>query len=227
LADISPLGAWQEYGPHWSGRRGASSPPARNRLCRQALGLPDPTVLRDPARLARVRTLIASAPDSAVLAGLVHLAGHLANADSAQLSLLADVQHATVIQCCDPTPWQQTSDVDDSLCTWHVLECYLDGGTHAEAARLLVNEVGPVGAVQVAAAIGQNIPGLTLAVRLAVSVGERRVAVGREAAAHVAELALQLVAVREAQTGLSQSLGEPCAPATACLPDSPRNPTRP
>ena len=78
-------------------------------------------MLRDPAPLARVRTLIASAPDSAVLAGLVHLAGHLANADSAQLSLLADVQHATVIQCCEPTPWQQTSDVDDSLCTVSVL----------------------------------------------------------------------------------------------------------
>ncbi len=78
-------------------------------------------MLRDPARLARVRTLIASAQDSVVLAGLVHLAGHVANADSAQLSLLADVQHATVIQCCDPTPWQQTSDVDDSLCTVSVL----------------------------------------------------------------------------------------------------------
>jgi len=31
------------------------------------------------------------------------------------------VQHATVIQCCDPTPWQQTSDVDDSLRTVTVL----------------------------------------------------------------------------------------------------------
>ncbi len=82
---------------------------------RQALGLPDPAVLRDPARLDRVRSLIASAQGSAVLAGLVHLAGDVANADSAQLSLLADVQHATVIQCCEPTPWQQTSDVDDSL----------------------------------------------------------------------------------------------------------------
>jgi len=88
---------------------------------RQALGLPDPAVIRDPARLARVRSLIASAQDSAVLAGLVHLAGDVANADSAQLSLLADVQHATVIQCCEPAPWQQTSDVDDSLCTVTVL----------------------------------------------------------------------------------------------------------
>jgi len=88
---------------------------------RQALGLPDPAVLRDPARLDRVRSLIASAQDSAVLAGLVHLAGDVGNADSAQLSLLADVQHATVIQCCEPTPWQQTSDVDDSLCTVTVL----------------------------------------------------------------------------------------------------------
>jgi len=88
---------------------------------RQALGLPNPAVIRDPARLARVRSLIASAQDSAVLAGLVHLAGDVSNADSAQLSLLADVQHATVIQCCDPAPWQQTSDVDDSLCTVTVL----------------------------------------------------------------------------------------------------------
>lgn len=88
---------------------------------RQASGLPSAGTIGDPARLARVRELVAGVNGSIVLAGLVHLAGRVADVDSAQLSLLADEQVATIVRSRDAAVYEQVSPLEDSLCTVTVL----------------------------------------------------------------------------------------------------------
>lgn len=88
---------------------------------RQASGLPSADTIGDPARLARVRELVAGVNGSTVLAGLVHLAGRVADVDSAQLSLLADEQVATIVRSRGAAVCEQVSPLEDSLCTVTVL----------------------------------------------------------------------------------------------------------
>ncbi len=88
---------------------------------RRASGLPHIGVIRDPTRLARVREVIAGAAGSAVLPGLVRLAGRVVASDCAQLSLLTDRQVATAVRCTGSTYAEQVSELEDSLCTVTVL----------------------------------------------------------------------------------------------------------
>jgi len=88
---------------------------------RRASGLPHIGVIRDPTRLARVREVIAGAAGSAVLPGLVRLAGRVVASDCAQLSLLADRQVATAVRCTGSTYAEHVSELEDSLCTVTVL----------------------------------------------------------------------------------------------------------
>lgn len=88
---------------------------------RRASGLPDAEVIHDPARLARVREVIAGVSGSVVLPGLVRLAGRLTASECAQLSLLADRQVATAVRCTESTYAEQVTALEDSLCTVTVL----------------------------------------------------------------------------------------------------------
>lgn len=88
---------------------------------RQASGLPDPAVLRDPDRAARVARLTAAASSSAVLPGLVRLVAKVAGVDCAQLSLLADRQVASAVRCSEDAYAEHTAELEDSLCTVTVL----------------------------------------------------------------------------------------------------------
>ena len=94
-------------------------PPAAE--VRRASGLASPDTIRDPARLLRVRAVIAGTAGSSLLTPLVRLAGSVAAADCAQLSLLADEQVATAVRCADAAYAEQTSALEDSLCTVTVL----------------------------------------------------------------------------------------------------------
>lgn len=80
-----------------------------------------------------------------------------------------------------------------------VVNLYTAGASHDDVAQELVRQVGPVAAVQVACVLGSFIPGLPTAVRLAVAVGERRVAVGDAAAERALALQPQVRAVRQHQ----------------------------
>ncbi|MCW2606411.1 MAG: putative sensor protein [Frankiales bacterium] len=88
---------------------------------REASGLPRADVLREPERAARVARLSVAVPSSAVLPGLVRLAGRVAGAACAQLSLLADRQTAVAVQCAQGAYTEHTSALEDSLCTVTVL----------------------------------------------------------------------------------------------------------
>lgn len=88
---------------------------------RQASGLPQSDVIRDPSRVERVRALAAGASDSVVLPALVRLAGTVAASECAQLSLLADKQTATSVRCSDSSCNQEVGELEDSLCTVAVL----------------------------------------------------------------------------------------------------------
>ena len=90
-------------------------------VVRQASGLPHPSVLKDPVRVARVREIAASAADTAILPCLVRLAAKVASGDCAQLSLLTDEQVATAMRCDGSGYSQETSALADSLCTVTVL----------------------------------------------------------------------------------------------------------
>jgi GAF domain-containing protein len=88
---------------------------------RRASGLPHVEVLQDPVRVDRVRQVLAGASRSAVLQGLVRLAGRTAASEWAQLSLLAEEQIATAVRCADSVCSQRTAPLADSLCTVTVL----------------------------------------------------------------------------------------------------------
>lgn len=109
----------------WSGDRHLSlagvSPAAKRVDERLPSGLAAATSLSDPARLARVRRVVAAASGSPVLAGLVHLAGWVVGAEHAQLSLLADEQVAVAVRSVDALVSEQVSALEDSLCTVTVL----------------------------------------------------------------------------------------------------------
>lgn len=92
-------------------------PPRSPSDVRRASGLPGVDVLHDPRRLARVRQVIAGAAGSAVLDGLVRLAGRVAAGDCAQLSLLSDEQVAMAVRSSDATSSQTVRALADSLCT--------------------------------------------------------------------------------------------------------------
>jgi GAF domain-containing protein len=88
---------------------------------RKASGLPAIDTIRDPDRLARVGAVVSGSSGSTVLAGLVHLAGRVAAADHAQLSLLADQQFATAVRSSDATISEHVAALEDSLCSVTVL----------------------------------------------------------------------------------------------------------
>ena len=88
---------------------------------RAATGLPQVDVLRDPDRLARVQQVSELLAGSAVLAGLVRLAGRVTSADCAQLSLLGERQTARAVRCADSEYAEQVAALEDSLCTVTVL----------------------------------------------------------------------------------------------------------
>lgn len=90
-------------------------------VVRRASGLPEVGVLRDPARAARVQQLAGSLDLSPVLPGLVRLTAKVAGVDCAQLSLLADEQHARSVRCPQAVYSHLTSALEDSLCTVTVL----------------------------------------------------------------------------------------------------------
>ena len=96
-------------------------PPERSSEVRQAMGLPHLDVLRDPGRLAVVREVRGGVGGSPVLLGLVRLAGRVAAADCAQLSLLEEQQYATAVQCSGSEYAEQAGQLEDSLCTVTVL----------------------------------------------------------------------------------------------------------
>lgn len=99
----------------------AVQPPRSPSDVRRASGLPNLDVLHHPERVTRVRQVVARAAGSAVLDGLVRLAGRVAASPAAQLSLLSDEQVATVVRSSDATTSQATSSLADSLCTITVL----------------------------------------------------------------------------------------------------------
>jgi GAF domain-containing protein len=95
--------------------------PLRDVDVRRASGLPPVEVLVDPERVARVRAVAAVVGRSAVIPGLVRLAGRAAGADCGQLSLLAERQSASAVRCADSTYAEQVGELADSLCTVTVL----------------------------------------------------------------------------------------------------------
>lgn len=99
----------------------AVEPLARPGDVRKASGLPPIDTIRDPDRLARVGAVVSGTSRSTVLASLVHLAGQVAAADHAQLSLLAERQFATAVRCSDATIAEHVTALEDSLCTVTVL----------------------------------------------------------------------------------------------------------
>ena len=87
---------------------------------RRASGLPEPDVLRLPARAALVHDLVDRLPSSAVLPGLVQLLARVAGTGAAQLSLLGEQQSALV--ACDGADCSTSiGPLEDSLCTVTVL----------------------------------------------------------------------------------------------------------
>jgi GAF domain-containing protein len=88
---------------------------------REASGLPPIDTIRDPDRLAQIAAVVSGSGSSTVLAGLIHLAGRVAGADHAQLSLLADRQFATAVRASDASISEHVSPLEDSLCTVTVL----------------------------------------------------------------------------------------------------------
>jgi GAF domain-containing protein len=88
---------------------------------RRASGLPALDLIRDADRTARVRELLPGVAGSAVLVRLVRLAAMGAEADCGQLSLLSDQQVATAVRCADRGYAEQTSAIEDSLCSVTVL----------------------------------------------------------------------------------------------------------
>ncbi|HEU0103136.1 MAG TPA: GAF domain-containing protein [Mycobacteriales bacterium] len=88
---------------------------------RRASGLPEVDLIRDPARIARVRQLVPSVAGSAVLSRLVRLAALGVEAECGQLSLLAEQQVATAVRCADGGYAEQSSAIEDSLCSVTVL----------------------------------------------------------------------------------------------------------
>ena len=88
---------------------------------RRASGLPPIEVLVEPERLAKVRAVAGVVGRTAVIPGLVRLAGRACSADCAQLSLLAEEQSATAVRCIDSTYAEHVSTLADSLCTITVL----------------------------------------------------------------------------------------------------------
>lgn len=100
---------------------------------RRASGLPDPDVLRVPARIERVRAIVDRLPGSAVLPGLVHLAARVARTEKAQLSLLAEEQSA-LLACVGRECSTVVGPLQDSLCTVTLLSgdvlLAADAGSH-------------------------------------------------------------------------------------------------
>lgn len=88
---------------------------------RRASGLPPVEALVEPERLAKVRSVAAVVRQSAVIPGLVRLAGRATSAHCGQLSLLAEEQSATAVRCADSTYADHVSALTDSLCTITVL----------------------------------------------------------------------------------------------------------
>ena len=88
---------------------------------RQATGLPYVDVLLEPARLAVARDVVLKVGESTLLDKLVHLAGRVAAAECAQVSLLADQQVARSVHCGHSHYSEQIGALQDSLCTVTVL----------------------------------------------------------------------------------------------------------
>jgi GAF domain-containing protein len=86
---------------------------------RRASGLLEVDTLRDPDRLAVVRSLLEAAAVSPVVRGLVDLAADVAACSGAQVSLLADQQVAVAMRCPPDSP--DRFELQDGLCAVTVL----------------------------------------------------------------------------------------------------------
>lgn len=120
---------------------------------RRASGLPHSDAIRDPARVARVQEVLARLNGSAVLAGLVRLAGRVSAAEYAQLSLLGDEQTSTAVRCVDESSTELTCAIEDSLCTVAVLSGDVLVAADARAHPWL-HDLPPVLAAAVGAYLG-------------------------------------------------------------------------